>query len=766
MKTAILYRKNVIYALHRRLTGRVRTKGDIQANEKYNPMSFNEACEDLVATYTAAGKSAPGISKLARDLLPPRELKPNEYEAHDDPPIAYRLRSRGGRGTGPANATAGGERGAGGASGSGDHARPNPPDTAAASAEGAHTVSMAAYAALQAELEATRAALAAAAAGRAYHAPGAAGAAAGADARSRGQAETGEDEGGALAPPPRAAEKELAGAAAAAGGRDPAPEEEAARVGTDAPGAGAAHLGAGRQRDSSGGQQPTPGARRPRTGTPDAAAPGADPAGREQAPRRNTPPAGYPAGLFGSPGVASPLRQRRRPNTPAHGPALGQRPPSRLMGVAAASGTQPAAQRGLFRAEVEPAGLGAADPPSLPPQVVWPHLLTGFLGASGNQAEGAQPALPPAGYAAALAAVAALLGGGFPAAGAPVGNRQSTGAQVHEPALHDPFAGAARAQAASSHGAQTPFAGPGAGGQASELADGRLQLGGALLSAPRVDELGQTTHVLLAMPPLAQLRAPRRGLGGNESRLATQAARLAALVGGVLLTLGAAAALATITQALMNVLRALTQRQMERLKTTLGGPMGDAFAKQVQEDVRAELTRLLAEITEYASGYDADVRTVAQKVSVFLGGTSLPEAVLKGLQPGRPGLSATQNNWLRGAGGLLREGVIFEKPMTAEMWREGFGPQLGCLQRIGDVLEAAERLLSKTHLAAAYNAGGSGEGRGSGGARAWQALVDSGVGKECAVTPCNYSHDNAEQLASRLAKVLEAEHARQQAGAK
>ncbi|GLC60713.1 hypothetical protein PLESTB_001661300 [Pleodorina starrii] len=430
-----------------------------------------------------------------------------------------------------------------------------------------------------------RAALAAAEAGRVR---GAAGGAVDADTRARGLAGAGEDETGAPAALPRVAEGEPAGPTPAAGARDPAPERVASLAGAGGPVEGAAPPGmasleAGQQADDSEGNHPHPGARRPRTGTPDAAGPGADPAGREQPPRQAAPPAGYPAGLGGSPGVLSPLRQRRRPNTPALGPTHGQRPPSRLMG--AASGTQPPAR-----------------------------AVSG-----GGRASGARRRRP-----AVTAAV------------------NSVAAPIDRPLGCHP----------ASWGPSRHCAPP-------------------------------------STPPHWRRWRP------SSVEAAQQASWR--VVG----------------------------QQRERRPTTQRYPTPSPRRREPRPLLRSAAAlspagrRRPEEITEYAAGCDADIRTVAQKVSAFLGGTSLAQVVLDELRPGRPGLDGAQNSWLQAAAGLLRESAIYEKPMTAEMWREGFGPQVGCLQRIGDALELAERQLSKTHLAAAYNARGG--GRGSGGARANQA---------------------------------------------
>ena len=71
--------------------------------------------------------------------------------------------------------------------------------------------------------------------------------------------------------------------------------------------------------------------------------------------------------------------------------------------------------------------------------------------------------------------------------------------------------------------------------------------------------------------------------------------------------------------------------------------------------------------------------------------------------------SEAHRRWLSGASCNLQPSSVFEVKMTENMWRQGYGPQLGCLMRLGERLEAAGALLAKCHMAAAYNgAGGSG----------------------------------------------------------
>ncbi|GLC77220.1 hypothetical protein PLESTF_001900300, partial [Pleodorina starrii] len=754
--------------------------------------------------------------------------------APEDPP---RRRPRAGRtvAEGAGAATRGG-RTAEGAADSGGQAQEQPP-LPGAGAAGAEADPPAQTAALVAML---RAALTVAQAGHAQNPPApAGGTAADADARAEGLAEAGAGRAGPSAALPPVAEEGLAGAALAA------------ETGALAAGRAASQAGLGAMEEEEAAR--------------DAALRAAGQRAEVNEDPQPTPREGYPAGLYASPGVASPLRQHRRPNTPGLVPTQGQRPASRLAGATATSGHQPAAQRGLFGRNAEPEGVGVMSQPQPPPQLAWPHVMASLLGAAGNPAAGPQSA---AEFAAIMAAAAAILGGdraaaGVPGAGGPAGAGRipTEGATDCRQALPDPFAAAAaRTPVAGNYGLQPAPSWLGGGDQATELPDGRILLGGALLSAPRLDSLGQTTHEVLDMPPLVQLRAPRHGLGGNETHLAVQAARLEvtrnellltglkpqaegpshtqplaeAIVGGVVLTLGAAAALTTVTQAVLSVLKAAAIQQADRLKTALGGPLGDQFAERVLAVVRTELKPQLEEISDYAATYGASVRTVAQKVAAFLGGIHLAEKVLHALRPGQPDLSREQDNWLSAAAGLIRKGQIFDKPMTLAMWKEGFGPQLGCLQRIADALEEAERLLNKHHLAAAYNAGGSGGGRGvgahrqqaprggpnggggsqqgasaggGGGAapratqtqaalaalqrelaqrnlplalcpdeRAFFRLVrgklkrfcvnKSLLGKECSVTPCHYTHDTPDELAARLAKLLEDEHPRQQAGAK
>ena len=280
-------------------------------------------------------------------------------------------------------------------------------------------------------------------------------------------------------------------------------------------------------------------------------------------------------------------------------------------------------------------------------------------------------------------------------------------------------------------------------GPATQQLDGRLQWGGAVLSAPRTDAQGQEYRELVVMPPLKSLRAQPGGVGGNEARWAEQAVRLAveanrdqlerarphyegpthtlpvaeAIVGAVLLTLGASAALTHIVNSVGRVLRAAAQPIVARLKTALGTPMGDAFAERVKKLLLDALGDQLRDIEQYAAEYDADLFTVSTKVAAFLGGRKLADLARGALAPEQRDLTAEQRQWLCGAGPNLRESTIMEARMSLAMWQQGFGPQLGCLLRLGERIEAAEALLAKTHMAAAYHAAGGGGSSGARGAR-------------------------------------------------
>ena len=82
MITTMGYRKCVIYALHRRITGGPRTKSDIDAGKRYNTMTLVEACEDVINTYSTEDKKRPGVSNLSRNHVPKSELAPSVYATH------------------------------------------------------------------------------------------------------------------------------------------------------------------------------------------------------------------------------------------------------------------------------------------------------------------------------------------------------------------------------------------------------------------------------------------------------------------------------------------------------------------------------------------------------------------------------------------------------------------------------------------------------------------------------------------------------------
>jgi hypothetical protein len=84
MQIAITFRKTVIYALYRRITGMARNPADAAEERMFPRMTPEEAWTDLRRSFTAYDGMQPSLSALARTFINRFEFAPAEFEKAAD----------------------------------------------------------------------------------------------------------------------------------------------------------------------------------------------------------------------------------------------------------------------------------------------------------------------------------------------------------------------------------------------------------------------------------------------------------------------------------------------------------------------------------------------------------------------------------------------------------------------------------------------------------------------------------------------------------
>ncbi|EFJ47244.1 hypothetical protein VOLCADRAFT_92305 [Volvox carteri f. nagariensis] len=263
------------------------------------------------------------------------------------------------------------------------------------------------------------------------------------------------------------------------------------------------------------------------------------------------------------------------------------------------------------------------------------------------------------------------------------------------------------------------------------LPGGKLLLGNVLFGPVEIDACGRSSRRIERMPELRHLQPPATGLGGNPGRLAAQAAAAMlqrhreqllqarpdtdgtththyladAIVGAVLMSLGAAAPWTEIASAVEAVIWGAAEPLIHDLRTTLAGPLGLTYAERVADRLEGKVRELMKPLAAYSASYDADIDTVSHKLATLLGGLELVDCALELLAPHHMPPGTLQHAWLYAAESELNRSAVCSPSMTEEMWAKGFGPQLGCLWRLQECLGEVVKLLRTVLAAAKYENG-------------------------------------------------------------